>query len=548
MRGTIKWSHGLASLLGACLAIGCSGDTAERKYMSDEDPSAETDGGDKGNNGGSATAGMNTAGDAGSTGGKPDAGPANPLDACGDGKDSLTTGLRITQVAVYQTIKIPVYDAGTWVTTRVADLVQGKSAMVRVFYEVLPGWTKHNVRGVITLDNGGTPKLVSAELAPSATSVESQLNTTFNFDIDGADIGPNTNISVALVETKCPATLGNATDVRVPAVGTQALGARRIGKLRVVLVPINVPSGQAAIPSATQLEEMRNALRAFYPIPDVELTLNPAINSSTNITRTGGWPQVLSELSSLRASAAQTGVTRDVYYYGLVTPAATLQAYCGFGCTMGIANQIDDRFLDRAASRMAGMGGGWANEESYDTMVHELGHIHGLPHAPCVPPGGQISGSDPSYPYPGGVTNTWGYDFRDKTLQPPTDTDIMGYCQTTWISDYYYKKLMTRSQTLNQSASLQSDWDPRTWENVIVGGPEPVWGAPLHGTDDVPNEMAEALDATGAKVADVEVVRVALSDDVSSFIYFAGREPSWDALRLSDRTIRFADVAGSSAQ
>ncbi len=541
MRGAIKWSLCLASWLAPCLP-GCAGGVGDRKYTTDTDPSVGADAGGNGGDasnaagGSTSTAGANDSG----TNSKPDAGPKSPLDACGNGQDSLVTGLRIQQVAIYQTIKIPVYDRGTWLTTRVAELVQGKGAMARVFYEVLPGWTKHPIRGVLTIDNGTTPTLITAELSPSATSVESQLNTTFNFDIDGADIGPNTKLSVALVELKCPTTLGNASDVRVPAAGSQVLGAQRIPKLRVVLVPVNLPSGPAAIPSAAQLEDMRKAMVAYYPIPDIELTLHAPMTSAYNVTPTGGWAEVLMELGRLRRTDAPAS---EVYYYGLVTPKATLEQYCGFGCTLGIANQAERVF----PAVQVGLGGGWADVRAYDTMIHEIGHTHGLPHAPCAQ-GGQISGVDSSYPYMGGATNTWGYDFRDKTLHPVTDKDIMGYCSPTWISDYYYKQLAVRSTAVNRRAALQPTSDDRVWEGVIlygIGGAR--WGGTAKGgMEGAPIESAFALDAAGKRISEVDVVRVALSDSDDSFVYFAGREPSWDAIELSDGTLELREIGAAA--
>ncbi len=538
MRAAITWSLCLASILAPYLT-GCAGNVADRKYTSDTDPSGETD---ASASGGNASGGTSTKGgaDGGATGMKPvDAGPKNPLDACGNGKDSLVTGLRITQVAMYQTLKIPVYDGGAWVTTRVAALVQGKPTMARVFYEAMPGWTKHNVRGVLTIDNGSAPKMLTVDLAPSATSVEAQLSTTFNFDIDPVDIGANTKLSIAIVETKCPQTLGNAADVRVPATGTQTLGAQRVGKLRVVLVPVDLPSGPEVAPTPAQLEDLRKAMIAYYPIPDVEFTMHAPFTWAGGITPTQGWPELLNALGSLRRSDAPAS---DVYYYGLVTPADTLERYCGFGCTLGIANQADRVF----PGVQVGLGGGWADKRAYDTMVHEIGHTHGLPHAPCAQ-GGSISGVDSSYPYMGGITNSWGYDFRDKTLHPTTDKDIMGYCQPTWISDYYYKKLAARSLAVNKSAGLSVAKDARTWESVILYGAGGArWGTTAKGgMEGAPTETAHALDAAGKRVREIQVIRINLSDANDSFLYFADREPSWHAIELGDRTLPLADISAA---
>ena len=67
------------------------------------------------------------------------------------------------------------------------------------------------------------------------------------------------------------------------------------------------------------------------------------------------------------------------------------------------------------------------------TIAHELGHNLDLEHAPCKTPD-----PDPTYPYPDGNIGAHGYDHRTEKLVPPSKPDVMGYCEPSWISDYYF--------------------------------------------------------------------------------------------------------------
>ena len=52
---------------------------------------------------------------------------------------------------------------------------------------------------------------------------------------------------------------------------------------------------------------------------------------------------------------------------------------------------------------------------------------------------------DGYYPYSGASIGSWGYDMRTQTLLDPTAyTDMMGYCDPIWISDYSFAALYER--------------------------------------------------------------------------------------------------------
>lgn len=131
----------------------------------------------------------------------------------------------------------------------------------------------------------------------------------------------------------------------------------------------------------------------------------------------------------------------DVYYFGLVNPAASRTAYCRTGCTLGRAYLADAPTL---FSR-AGWGVGFTGDESAWVMAHELGHNHGAPHAPCA----VLDYFDQDYPYANGALGTTGYDQVSGNFYPSSDRrDVMGYCTPQWISDYNYRRFFERSEAL----------------------------------------------------------------------------------------------------
>jgi hypothetical protein len=131
----------------------------------------------------------------------------------------------------------------------------------------------------------------------------------------------------------------------------------------------------------------------------------------------GVWLRILSQMSALQAAE---GGTKN--YYGVIAVPYG-GGIAGYGYVPGRSSVGWDKLP--SASGVA---------------AHELGHNFGRSHAPC----GGVASPDPNYPYAGGVTGQWGYDLVAGVLKPPTNTDLMGYCGSNWISDYTYVGVMNQ--------------------------------------------------------------------------------------------------------
>jgi hypothetical protein len=212
---------------------------------------------------------------------------------------------------------------------------------------------------------------------------------------------------------------------------------------------------------------------SMYPARKVEITVRAPYVFSSQISPTGsGFTSVLQALQNLRE---QDNAPDDAYYYGAFMPAPTLSQYCGGGCVTGLsslASSPSDAFA------RASVGIGFPGQESAITMAHEVGHAHGRAHSPC----GGAASPDPSYPYAGGGIGVQGYDLVAKKLVPASDgKDLMGYCQPEWISDYTYKALFDRMQSVNGTKGKAPLFaSPQTYR-FLDAAPDGAltWGASL---------------------------------------------------------------------
>ena len=108
--------------------------------------------------------------------------------------------LRIREIALYQTVKVPLVQNGAWVATRPVIVVQNKKALVRVFVDTVTGYRPRPLRGVLTLQNGATPTELISNRTLAVSSTDEVAGSTFTFEVPAAAIGPSAQFSVALTE------------------------------------------------------------------------------------------------------------------------------------------------------------------------------------------------------------------------------------------------------------------------------------------------------------------------------------------------------------
>lgn len=346
-----------------------------------------------------------------------------PPTSCGDaGVDALV----LRGVTLFQTIAIPLAQDCAAIATadRVAPIVAGRAAMVRATLDKSASWEATEVAARVELSSArGEESFTGACTSIGAGEGTAELQV----EIPAASMHSDTGWSLSV------AACDGGTLVAFPGAGRVELGAETTGVLRVHLVPFEV-GGFVPDTSPRVIDGFRAALGAHYPVTDVEITVGAVepddgggqVDMGALLIRI-----VQIQEANLFASGDLDPARAGIYYYGLVTGAATREEFCD-ECPTGTS---EAGLGERAGSAV---GAAFADALSQSTLVHEMGHMHGLLHSTCGDPDGQ----DPSFPYADGATHTEGWDARTGELVPPTHNDLMGYCQPRWVSDYNYRKLV----------------------------------------------------------------------------------------------------------
>ncbi len=228
-------------------------------------------------------------------------------------------------------------------------------------------------------------------------------------------------------------------------------------RIRIALVPITIGSRTGVVPS---LASVRSMLARAYPYAANDIALEnhaPMVVPNLSSLSDNDWGTVLQQLESLRNAEN----ARSKLYFGFVPTAARTGGVAGIGYV--------PRLSQAGSTNVAFSSLGWdsaSNDSPSDpfgvvqqrwapVMIHELGHNHSRPHAPCGGP----ANPDPNYPYPNGNFGSdplW--DIQSNRVTGPTYTigtsttirnmkDTMSYCDGSFFSDYNFNFVQQFAET-----------------------------------------------------------------------------------------------------
>jgi len=491
--------------------------------------------GGKGGSGGKAgKGGTGGEGPRGGTAGGGTGGDAGAADAGEGAAGSTEPGVAIAKVAAYQGVEVTLMTGGSAPVPN-ASIVQSRDTLVRVFLTPDPGWTGGDVITELTVDDGTTTTTEEVTLTLSAASTPEGLATTANFELDGTRITAATTLSFAVSAS------GRAL-TRWPVGNAHALAAEDPrGEFEVVMVPL-IASGYAPDLSPDTLRLYRTLMQGMYPVPNVTLTVREEVVLPFPVLPDGtGWDEALDQLYTVRAA---DDPAPNVYYYGVLAPADSMDDFCVDGCIVGLSVVAGPNEEEYRGSIGTGFFDNRTDTFSPETMAHELGHALGRDHSSC----GTGGDNDPRYPYAGGMIGTWGFDGRN-LRDPALDTDVMGYCVPVWISDYTFDHLFTRIAYVNGQAprripSTESARSPGARVRTLTLRPDGTlgWGSeksPRGGTGGTPTPV-ELLAADGSVLAVVNAPLARFDHLPGGFISVptsALATPGLATLRVDGRSI-----------
>ena len=157
----------------------------------------------------------------------------------------IVPGIVVTEVAVFQAVKVPVMKAGAIVkpSTRKAPVVAKRPGIVRVY--VTPGaeFSARDVTAELRLvaADGTKFPIVRETKRISAASKDEDPKSTFNLEVPAESLPAGVTFNVSLTAKDGVAPTTDENDGRFPTDGSlQDLGAELSGKLRLVIVPIKL--------------------------------------------------------------------------------------------------------------------------------------------------------------------------------------------------------------------------------------------------------------------------------------------------------------------
>jgi hypothetical protein len=360
---------------------------------------------------------------------------------------ALAAGLNLRIDGMYLTQSVQTYEGEV-------PLVKDRDGFLRVFVTATQSnlaapsvRVRFAVSGVPTKDTILGANGLSVPLSPN----EGSLSASWNMPVPGALIQPNLTI-LAEVDPANIVAETNESDNLFPSAGTPlALEVRPTSTFAVRFVSIRqTANGLQGDVTNTNKATYLGAAMQVHPLAaydaDVRATSLSTDAPAVQASNSTAWTQILSEL---RAARTSDGSSR--YYYGVVKPSYS-SGIAGIGY-VGVPVAI-----------------GWDKPGADQVAAHEWGHNWGRQHAPC----GQAGNPDLNYPYANGAIGVYGFDVGARTIKPPNYSDLMGYCNNEWISDYTYTGVLDfRGTHADVESAFAQAMQPclLVWGRIVDGQP-----------------------------------------------------------------------------
>ncbi len=340
-------------------------------------------------------------------------------------------------------------------------LVAGREALLRVFVVASAANSMRPDVVVKIYDNSlllSTTTIPAPETSVRTTTAEGVLKSSWNMRVPAELMRTGLKV-VAELDPDRTIIDPDLSDNVWPLGGSpRAITVQDVPAFRVRFVPIVTGSLTGNVSTANHAQFL-NTAKLLWPLRDVNADVHEPFTTSVSSlmpnNENGGWLTVLQEMEALRT---MEGVPYNLHYYGVVKVNYN-SGIAGLGYVPG-----------RSAI-------GWDYLPSGDEVAaHEWGHNFSRWHAPC----GGAADVDPAFPNSGGTIGQWGWNSISNTLVAPSATDLMGYCNNTWISGYTWLGAMQYRSVSNMSAgsvlaggsgsAAASSAGPARGEGLLVWG------------------------------------------------------------------------------
>ena len=261
----------------------------------------------------------------------PEVAPAPPpADAGVDAAPRALSELAsLTEIAVYQVVKVDVMRYGADIVYANAPIVPKRSGIVRAYVSVVPkAWRARKLKAEMHLFLPQGEVVIADERLIGATSDDDSLDSTFVFPFPATTFTKAGSVPyyVLVSDPKLAASGDEIATLRYPAgLDTGLIHVDKSpGSVKLHVVPFEYDAdGSKRVPltQAPQLTAIANQMMDLYPASNVTLDVGPVVPWSEPINADGtGWDSVLEATLNQRAA---DGPTSEVYYVGLFSPSAS---------------------------------------------------------------------------------------------------------------------------------------------------------------------------------------------------------------------------------